>query len=59
MTRRQFLRKVVKAGSAIFVGTWWLVRTAPRKFVRAVRLNKYPGSVKALPKILNSSNWRG
>ena len=60
MTRRKFIRKLIKAGSAIVVGTWWLARKAdPRKFVRAVKLNKYPGSLKPLQNIHKQSKWSG
>lgn len=60
MTRRKFIQRLVKAGSAIIVGTWWLVKkAAPRKFVRAVRLKKYPGSLRPLRDISKQSKWSG
>lgn len=60
MTRRKFIRNVVKAASAIIVGTWWLVgKASPRKFVRAVKLNKYPGLLKPLQNIHKQSKWSG
>ena len=60
MTRRKFIRNVVKAVTAIVVGTWWLARKAsPRKFVRAFKLNKYPGSLKPLQNIHKQSKWSG
>ena len=87
MTRRKFIQKLIKAGSAIIVGTswlaplevgrlsrlprqWWGLLTGPakkaasRKFVRAVRLKKYPGSLRPLRDISGSatgkqSKWSG
>jgi hypothetical protein len=60
MTRRKFIQKLMKAGSAIVLGTCWLAnKTVPRRFVRAVRLNKYPGSLKPLQDISKQSKWSG
>jgi len=60
MTRRKFFQKLIKAGSAIIVGGWWLAKkAAPRKFVRAARLKKYPGSLKPLRDIHKQSKWSG
>jgi hypothetical protein len=63
VTRRSFIQKLMKAGSAILVCTSWLAKkAAPRKFVRAVRLGKYPGRVKPLgdpPDVGGQSKWSG
>jgi hypothetical protein len=60
MTRRKFIQKLIKTGSAIIVGTWWLAKKAvPRKFVWAVKLKKYPGSLKPLHDIDKQSKWSG
>jgi len=67
MTRRKFIRKLIKAGLAIVVGAGWLVgKAAPppsgvlrSKFVRAVRLKKYPGSLKPLRNIVKQGKWSG
>ncbi len=103
MTRRKFIRKLIKAGSAILgIRSWMLNASAkavggslkpdvhrawgwrdpeqqaipklrlrlphryqessvehPRKFVRAVRLKKYPGSLRPLRYISKSSKWSG
>jgi len=60
MTRRIFIQKLIKASSMIIVGVWWLARkAAPRKFVRAVRLKKYPGSLRPLRDIHKQSKWSG
>jgi hypothetical protein len=60
MTRRKFIGKLIKAGSAIVVGTWWLAKkAAPRRFVRAVKLTKYPGTLEPLENIDKQSKWSG
>ena len=60
MTRRKFVQKVIKAGSAIIVGAWWLAKkTAPRKFVWAVKRKKYPGPLKPLRNVPKQSKWSG
>lgn len=60
MTRRKFIQKLIKGSSAIILGVCWLAeRTAPRKFVRAVRLKKYPGFLKPLQDFLKQSKWGG
>ena len=60
MTRRIFIQKLIKAGSVIIAGTWWLVRkAAPRKFVRAIKVKNYPGSLRPLQDISKQSKWSG
>lgn len=60
MTRRKFIQKIAGAGLAMSTGLWWLVKKAtPRKFVRAVGLKKYPGSVKTLPNTYDQGKWSG
>lgn len=60
MTRRKFIRKLIGAGSTIIVGASWLInKTSPSKFIRAVRLKKYPGPVKELDDITKQSKWSG
>ena len=60
MTRRKFIQKLIKAGSAIIVGTSWLAKKAtPCKFVWAIRLKKYPGSLKPLQDVSKQSKWSG
>ncbi len=60
MTRRKFIQRILCAGSAVIVGLCWLAKkAAPRKFVRAARLKKYPGSVRTLPNTYNQSEWSG
>ncbi len=60
MTRRKFIQKIAGAGLAIIDGLWWLVKkAAPRRFVRAFGMKKYPGSVKTLPNTYDQSKWSG
>jgi hypothetical protein len=60
MTRRRFIQKLMRAGSAILIGTSWLAKkAAPRKFVRAVRLGKYPGPLRPLDNISTQGKWSG
>ena len=60
MTRRKFIQELLKAGAAVIVGVCWIAKKAsPRKFIRAVRLRKYPGSLKPLQDIHKPSKWSG
>jgi len=60
MTRRKFIQELIKGGAAIVVGVYWLAeKTSPRKFIRAVRLGKYPGSLKPLADIHKQGKWSG
>jgi len=60
MTRRKFMKKFIKAGSVIIAGTSWLAsKASPRKFVRAFRVKKYPGSLRTLGNVSQQSKWSG
>jgi hypothetical protein len=60
MTRRKFIRKLIKTGLSIAVGSSWLIsKVSPRKFIRAVRVKKYPGRLKPLSDIPRQSKWSG
>ncbi len=60
MTRRKFIRKLIKTGSAIVVGASWLIsRASPRKFIWAARVKKYPGPLKPLGDISKQGKWSG
>jgi len=60
VTRRKFIHKLIKASLAIVIGVSWFARkAAPRKFVRAIRLKKYPGSLRSLQDICKQSKWSG
>ncbi len=60
MTRRKFIRRLIKTAGAVITGTWCLAKkAAPCKFVWAVRIKKYPGSLKPLRNINKQSKWSG
>jgi hypothetical protein len=60
MTRRKFIQQFLKAGAAVIVGACWIAKKAsPRRFIRAVKLGKYPGSLRPLPDIHKQSKWSG
>ncbi len=60
MTRREFIQFVLKTSSAIAVGAYFIAdKVSPRKFIRAVRQKKYPGSVKQLSNINTQGKWSG
>jgi hypothetical protein len=60
MTRRKFFQKLITVGSVMLTSASWLVSKAcPRKFVRAYRIKKYPGSLKPLRDISQQNNWSG
>jgi len=60
MTRRKFIRKLIKAGSAIAVGASWLISKAtPRKYIWAARVKKNHGSLKPLRDISKQGKWSG
>ena len=60
MTRREFVQFVLKTASAIAVGAYVITdKVSPRRFIRAVRQKKYPGSVKQLSNINTQGKWRG
>jgi hypothetical protein len=60
MTRREFIQFVLKTASAIAVGTYFITKkVSPRKFIRAVRQKKYPGSVRMLSDINTQGKWSG
>jgi hypothetical protein len=60
MTRRKFIQELIKGWAAIIVGVCWIAKkTAPRKFVRAIRLKKYPGFLKPLQDVNKQSKWSG
>ena len=60
MTRRKFINKLITTGSIILAGISWLAKnTTPRKFVRAMRIKKYPGRLKPLRDISKQCKWSG
>lgn len=60
MTRREFVQFILKTASAIAVGVYVIGdKVSPRKFIRAERLKKYPGSIKQLSNINTQGKWNG
>lgn len=59
MTRRKFIQKIISTILAAVAGVVFIAKKAPRKFVRAVKLKKYPGSLKPLQKIESQGKWGG
>jgi len=60
MTRREFIQFVLKTASAIAVGAYFITdKVSPRRFIRAVRQKKYPGSIKQLSNINTQGKWSG
>jgi len=56
----KFIQRIIGAASAIVAGTCWLAKkAAPRKFIRAARARKYPGTVTPLGDIGKTSKWSG
>ena len=59
MTRRKFIDKFIKTGLAIAAGVWWRAKATSRKFVRALRPDRYPGPLKPLKDIDKQGKWSG
>ena len=62
MTRRKFVRRLIKACSVIATGLFVSGRKGgakPRKLVRAFRVKGYPGPVKPMQNILKQGKWSG
>jgi len=52
MTRRGFIKDLLKALSSVFVGVWFYTKKAvPRRFTSAFRLKKYPGPIKKMRRV--------
>ena len=58
MTRRKFIQVLAKAGAGIVAGVLWIAR-APRRFLRALPVKKYPGFLKPLGDIHRPGKWSG
>ena len=62
MTRRKFVRRLIKACTVIAVGLFVSGRKGvakPLKFIRAFRVKGYPGPVKPMQNILKQGKWNG
>ena len=58
MTRRRFIKVLAKAGAGIVAGVLWIARV-PKRFVRALPVKKYPGSLKSLGDVFGQGKWSG
>lgn len=63
MTRRKFIEDVLKIGSAAALfglsSVKWLSDKVTAGFVRARRMDKYPGKLITFDKINQQSKWSG
>ncbi len=62
MTRRKFIGKLIEAGSLALVSIWGLAKKyAPKRFIRAAKLGKYPGTLKPLDwnEVTRQGKWSG
>jgi hypothetical protein len=60
MTRREFIQSILKTASAIAISAYFIgEKVSPRKFIRAIRQKKYPGSIKPLSGINTQGKWSG
>jgi hypothetical protein len=60
MTRRDFLQRIIIAGSAVAAGCLILAKAIlPKRFVWAKPMTKYPGRVEPLGNITSQAKWSG
>ncbi len=60
MTRRKFIESIFKFGAAVIIGGPWAAKKVlPEKFIYAIKLDKYPGTIKPLSDITKIGKWRG
>lgn len=60
LKRRNFILRLIGAGAFAAVAACRLAgKASPRKFLRAVRMKKYPGLVGSLRKIGAQGKWNG
>jgi drug/metabolite transporter (DMT)-like permease len=60
MTRREFIKKLAGAGLALVAGVAWTAeKVLPRRFVRALKVKKYPGVLRPLGNVYEQSKWSG
>jgi len=58
MTRRKFIQVLAKAGAVIVAGVSWTAKM-PKRFVRALPVKRYPGSLKSLGDVSRGGKWSG
>ena len=60
MTRRDFLQRIIIAGSAVAAGCLALAKAVlPKRFLWAKPVSKYPGRLKTIANITSQSKWSG
>lgn len=60
MTRRKFIKKLIKTAGMLASGTWWAAgKLVPEKFIEAVPMKKYPGSLDSPAKTEKIGKWNG
>ena len=75
MTRREFFQSVLKTAAAVAIGAYLISdksrtlnifnktmvrdKVSSRRFIRAVRQKRYPGSIRPLSDINTQGKWRG
>ncbi|MBN2133738.1 MAG: hypothetical protein JW741_29825 [Sedimentisphaerales bacterium] len=60
MTRREFTVRLASCASLVAAGFRGLARAVlPRRFVRAARRDKYPGTLVPMPDVREEGKWSG
>jgi hypothetical protein len=67
MTRRKLIQKLLSTAAAAAVGIvirtpyggWLAKKVLPRKFVRALRVKEYPGSLRPVGDVSEQGKWSG
>ncbi|MGD0596504.1 MAG: hypothetical protein ABSA64_03150 [Sedimentisphaerales bacterium] len=60
MTRRDFLQRIIIAGSAVAAGCLALAKAVlPKRFLWAKPVSGYPGRLEPLGDIASQSKWSG
>jgi hypothetical protein len=58
MTRRKFIGVLAKTGAVIVAGVLWVAKV-PKRFVRALPVKRYPGSLRAMGDVSRGGKWSG
>jgi hypothetical protein len=60
MTRRKLLHQLLGSATAVaLVSKWLITKAKPRKFVQALRVKKYPGSLRHIGNVCSQGKWSG